>query len=180
MAQRRGYDLEREGALYANHVTNDAWSFYLAGLERHSPVQEAGPWHAGRGPKGEFYLQSGDFDHDASLRLGGDFADDATRQAYVEQLAKWLNRGSSSTVMPDGWMPGQPEHAARIALSEVLQLLEARVATDPQHAKELAQTTRMHLGQAFGARHPGEVEDESLEVVVARARQLLEAIVPRP
>jgi hypothetical protein len=105
MAGRRGYDLERNGELYANRITNDAWSFYWAGCSRQSPVEEAGPWYGGLNESGDAFLSSDDFAHDVSAHVTGDFGTREQKVAYVEELARRLNRTSGFTVQPDGEVP---------------------------------------------------------------------------
>ena len=51
-------------------------------------VIERGPWTASADGR---VLESDDFHHDATLRVGGDFANDEQRHQYAEELARRLN-----------------------------------------------------------------------------------------
>lgn len=57
-------------------------------------VNEGGPWRASADGR---MLESDDFHHDATLCIGGDFGDDATRKAYADELARRLNRPQAVT-----------------------------------------------------------------------------------
>ncbi|KWU17935.1 hypothetical protein [Burkholderia cenocepacia] len=105
LATRRGYELERNGDLYLNQVTNEAWSFYWAGFSQMSPVEEAGPWLGGVSDTGSASITSNDFAHDVAMHVSGDFSSRAEKLAYVEELARRLNRSSAQACQPDGTVP---------------------------------------------------------------------------
>lgn len=54
-------------------------------------VMERGPWVAS---DDGLRLYSDDFQHDASLTVGGDFGSDETRKDYADELARRLNRAA--------------------------------------------------------------------------------------
>lgn len=101
IAERRGYDITRNGAIYQNILTNDAFYLYEAGLQQVSPVREAGPWSAGAAGDGKAFVQSNDFSHDVRLMVTGDFASPEQRLAYAEELARRLNRAGEGVIQPE-------------------------------------------------------------------------------
>jgi hypothetical protein len=54
---------------------------------------------------GDAFLSSDDFAHDVSAHVTGDFGTREQKVAYVEELARRLNRTSGFTVQPDGEVP---------------------------------------------------------------------------
>ncbi|MNR71746.1 hypothetical protein D3C71_24240 [compost metagenome] len=100
LAERRGYDITRNGAIYQNILTNDAFYLFEAGLQQVSPVREAGPWSAGISD-GKAFVQSDDFSHDVRLMVNGEFASPELRLAYAEELARRLNRAGEGVIQPE-------------------------------------------------------------------------------
>jgi len=146
MAKRRGYDLERCGEHYENRVTNDAWSFFEAGCNRQSPVEEAGPWRGGVSDDGKAYLASDDFAHDVVLYVSGDFADRGQKEVYVEELARRLNRVTGLTEQPDGETPYEriaPFHRGFYRLLHLINLPEQDIRDQPLDV--LLERARLHL-----------------------------------
>lgn len=149
MARRREYDLERRGEHYENRVTNDAWSFFLAGCDRQSPVEEAGPWSSGVGEDGKAYLTSDDFAHDVVLSVSADFADRRQKHAYVEELARRLNRVSGLTEQPDGEIPYErvaPFYRGFFRLLHLINLPREDIRDKPLDV--LLEHARLHLIRA--------------------------------
>lgn len=58
-------------------------------------IQEEGTWTAGTDTDQYGYVRvwidSSDFHHDARLQISGDFANDAIKFAYAEEIAERLN-----------------------------------------------------------------------------------------
>lgn len=100
LARRKGYDLDRNGSLYANHITNAAYAFFEAGRRNTSPVQEAGPWSAHTTAEHVVYLESEDV-HDVRLQVSGNLGGPELTLVYAEELARRLNRASIAAVQPD-------------------------------------------------------------------------------
>ena len=54
-------------------------------------VKENGPWNVDVWPSGRMVLQSDDFTHDVALEISGDFATQAQKHEYAEEIARRLN-----------------------------------------------------------------------------------------
>lgn len=89
-------------------------------------IRDKGPWRArssGSGDAKRWFLESDDFTHDVRLYLNGDFADDAQRQAYLDDLARRLNAGGEATLRK-GPQVGETWH---VRLPDSGTLVPARV-----------------------------------------------------
>jgi hypothetical protein len=64
---------------------------------------DKGPWHVRVTGEGVVYIESDDFDYDASLRLTGNFGGAANRKAYAEQIAAQLNAAAPSAAVQPGY-----------------------------------------------------------------------------
>jgi hypothetical protein len=68
---------------------------------------DKGPWHVRVTGEGVVYIESDDFDYDASLRLTGNFGGVANRKVYAEQIAAQLNAAAPAAAgmpQPVAWI----------------------------------------------------------------------------